>query len=164
MADDKVFPAAQQPQSGWLRLPPIHVTFTGPVTVHAGDPCFQEKVLQHLTAIEAKENKIMSQLSDAMDALTQINDATTKQGTALQSESDSLQKVSDNLTQLIANAGTNVPQPVLDGLKAQASAVTAISDSIQKHADFAAQLASQGVATPVPVTPPDASPAPAPVV
>lgn len=119
MPDEKVF---QQPQTGWLRLPPIHVTVTGPITVHAGDPCFQEKVLDHLTGLKTQGAHIMSQISDFAGRV-QAN---------VDKISTDIAAVAQLVQTLQTSAGTITPedQATLDALEAKVATLTGAADNL----------------------------------
>lgn len=136
---DKVFPAAAQQQSGWLRLPPITINVHGAITIHAGDPCFQEKVLDRLTGLKAQGAHIMSQLSDLQQDVADINTATD----TIAAEMDALK----------AQVVPGMTQEAVDGVHAALQATAARLKSIGSPAAPAGNVPPT---EPTPVTPPTA--------
>ncbi len=103
---------------------------------------------------------LMATEQAALDLLTKIDAATTAQAATLTTEAATLQTVSDEIDALIAKAGAGggVSDVVLAALQTQADKAAAVSASITQQAAFSAALASKGLANPVPLPPPPATP------
>jgi small-conductance mechanosensitive channel len=123
-----------------------------------------------LTRIEAKENTILMDETQALALLGKIDTATTKAASGITALGTTAQGINDGLDVILAKLAAlppdTVPADIIAGLQAEADKSQAVADSTDALATALAAIASKeaGATTtnPVPVPVPDPTPAPDP--